>query len=81
LRQVLHDKKREIDAGKLLILLATDGAPTDDQGHLKVDQLRHVLQHERNFENSIPVTIIACTGEYQRIQLNMLNFINRKTKT
>jgi len=65
LRQVLQDKKKEIEERKLLILLATDGAPTDDQGHVKVDELRRVLKYERIPTNRIPVTIIACTGKYQ----------------
>jgi hypothetical protein len=50
---------------KLLVLIATDGAPTDDDGHLRIDELRRVLKHERKPTNRIPVTIIACTGEYQ----------------
>jgi hypothetical protein len=62
MRQVLREKKNEIEERKLLILLATDGAPTDDQGHLKIDELRHVLEHERKPKDRIPVTIIACTG-------------------
>ncbi len=64
LRQVLQDKKKEIEERKLLILLATDGVPTDDQGHAKVDELRRVLKHERIPTDRIPVTIIACTGKY-----------------
>ena len=33
LRRVLRDKQHEIEERKLLILLATDGVPTDNQGH------------------------------------------------
>jgi hypothetical protein len=81
MRQVLHNKKKEIEERKLLILLATDGAPTDDKGHLKINELRHVLEYERKPKDRIPVTIIACTGEYQRFQFNELNLIEEKIQT
>ncbi|CAF4710815.1 unnamed protein product [Rotaria sp. Silwood2] len=54
LRQVLKDKRNEIQQRKLLILLATDGVPTDDN-------------------DRIPVTIIACTGNYKIVQYNPFN--------
>jgi cobalamin biosynthesis protein CobT len=66
LREILRDKKKEIETRKLLILLATDGAPTDDEGIVQVDELRYVLEHERTPIDHIPVTIIACTGEFYR---------------
>jgi hypothetical protein len=65
MREVLENKKKEIQERKLLILLATDGAPTDDQGYQNINELKHVLQHERKPIDRVPVTIIACTGEYQ----------------
>ncbi len=71
LRQILQDKKKEIEERKLLILLATDGAPTDDQGHVKVDELRRVLKYERIPTDRIPVTIIACTGKYESFQFDL----------
>ncbi len=71
LRQILQDKKKEIEERKLLILLATDGAPTDYQGHVKVDELRRVLKYERIPTDRIPVTIIACTGKYQTFQFDL----------
>jgi len=70
MRQILQDKKNEIKERKLLILLATDGEPTDDEGHLKIDELRYVLEYERKPKDRIPVTIIACTGEFQRFRFN-----------
>ncbi|CAF0762515.1 unnamed protein product [Didymodactylos carnosus] len=63
LRKVLYDKQAEIQERKLLILLATDGAPTDESGHQDVKMLEHVLRHERNPINRIPVTFIACTDD------------------
>ncbi|CAF3027656.1 unnamed protein product [Rotaria sp. Silwood2] len=63
LRQVLKDKRNEIQERKLLILLATDGAPTDDNGQPRVDELRKFLLQERKPTDRIPVTIIACTDD------------------
>jgi Mg-chelatase subunit ChlD len=67
LRQVLREKTKEIEERNVLVLIATDGAPTDDQGNLKIDELRKVLKYERQSTQKIPVTIIACTGKYQFI--------------
>ncbi|CAF1383256.1 unnamed protein product [Rotaria sp. Silwood1] len=63
LRRVLHDKQNEIEERKLLILLATDGVPTDNQGHRDIRSFEYVLKHERKPINRIPVTIIACTDD------------------
>ena len=61
-RRVLRDKKHEIAERKLLILLATDGVPTDSQGHRDIRSFEYVLKQERKPFDRIPVTIIACTG-------------------
>ncbi|CAF0949327.1 unnamed protein product [Adineta steineri] len=63
LRRVLRDKQHEIEERKLLILLATDGVPTDNQGHRDIRSFEYVLKHERKPVNRIPVTIIACTDD------------------
>ncbi|CAF3321160.1 unnamed protein product [Rotaria socialis] len=62
-RRVLRDKQNEIAERKLLILLATDGVPTDNQGHRDIRSFEYVLAHERKPSNRIPVTIIACTDD------------------
>ncbi len=67
LRRVLRDKQHEIEERKLLILLATDGVPTDNQGHRDIRSFEYVLKTERKPANRIPVTIIACTGEKKSI--------------
>lgn len=67
LRDILRAKKQEIKERRLLILLATDGAPTDDQGRPKVEELKHFLHSERRPIDRIPVTIIACTGNFDMI--------------
>lgn len=61
-RRVLRDKQNEIAERKLLILLATDGVPTDNQGHRDIRSFEYVLKQERKPTDRIPVTIIACTG-------------------
>ncbi|CAF4740904.1 unnamed protein product [Rotaria sp. Silwood1] len=64
LRQVLHDKKQEIQKRKLLIVIATDGIPTDNNGQPNVQEFFQVLAHERVPIDRVPVTIMVCTGEY-----------------
>jgi len=71
LRQILHEKKQQIQERKLLVLIATDGVPTDDDGYQNVEVFRYVLKNERNPTNQIPVTIIACTGEYQNSKFEL----------
>jgi hypothetical protein len=46
----------------LLILIATDGVPTNENGQQDKKSLEYVLRHERKPISHIPVTIIACTG-------------------
>lgn len=62
-RRVLRDKQNEIAERKLLILLATDGVPTDNQGHRDIRSFEYVLKQERKPFDRIPVTIIACTDD------------------
>jgi len=64
MRQILQEKRQQIQDRKLILLIATDGAPTDDDGYQRIDEFRHILQHERRPTDRIPVTIIACTGKY-----------------
>jgi len=63
LRHVLQEKQLEIQERKLLLLIATDGVPTDDRGQQDIKSLEHVLRHERNPISRILVTIIACTDD------------------
>ena len=73
IREILHEKRQEIRDRKLLLLIATDGEPTDDDGFQTVDEFRHVLKHERNPIDRIPVAIIACTGKYQNLEFQSNN--------
>ena len=67
LRQVLQDKRSQIHERKLLIFLATNGVPTDEQGRPDIRTLQQVLINERRPINQVPVTIIACTGIPKRV--------------
>ena len=52
LRQVLHEKQLKIQEQKLLILIATDGVPTNDNGQHDVKSLENALRHERQPHSS-----------------------------
>lgn len=67
LRQILHDKKVAIQERKLLIIIATDGQPTDDYGTTDIDTLERVLKHERNPVDRVLVTFCACTDDDQAV--------------
>lgn len=67
LQHVLQEKRLEIQERKLLILIATDGVPTNDNGQQDIKSLERALRHERHPINRIPVTIIACTDDHECI--------------
>ncbi|CAF0877971.1 unnamed protein product [Adineta steineri] len=60
---IIASKQLEVQERKLLILIATDGIPTNDSGQQDTKTLENVLRHERKPINRIPVTIIACTDD------------------
>lgn len=65
LRQVLNDKKHSLSEKKLLIILVTDGEPTDDKGNTdgEIQKLFNCLKNERKPINKIHTTILACTDD------------------
>jgi len=63
LRYVLREKQNQIKERKLLILIATDGVPTNENGKQDIKSLEYVLRNERIPISSVPVTIIACTDD------------------
>ena len=67
LRQVLNDKRNHIYERNLLIILATDGIPTDEHERSDTRTLEHVLRNERQPIDRIPVTIMVCTGTLNNI--------------
>lgn len=72
LRQILNDKRDEIQQRKLILLIATDGQPTDHYGNAEVEQFRQFLERERRPIEKIPVTIIACTGRRRRYEESLI---------
>ncbi|KAI8840723.1 hypothetical protein BJ741DRAFT_706082 [Chytriomyces cf. hyalinus JEL632] len=58
---------KESDGGakKLLVLIATDRAPTNDSGEDDRDGLKHVLTNER--PNKVPVVFLACTDDDEEV--------------
>ncbi len=67
LRQILQAKQSEIQERKLLIIIATDGQPTDDYGTTDIETLERVLKHERKPADRILVTFCACTDDDQAV--------------
>jgi len=62
LRHVLQAKKAVSAEKKVLIIIATDGAPTNAQGEVDTAGLRHVLTTERD-PNRFHVQFISCTDD------------------
>ncbi|KAJ3032483.1 hypothetical protein HDV00_007448 [Rhizophlyctis rosea] len=64
LRRVLSDKRPVYaspeSSKKLLIILATDGEPTDEAG---ISTLRHILTNERQPIDRVHVIFVACTDD------------------
>lgn len=61
LRKVFKSYDNERDHNKkMLVLVATDAEPTDDEGNSDVATLAHVIQNERQ-SDKIYVSFLACT--------------------
>lgn len=77
LNEVLHMKRSQIQERKLLILIATDGLPTNDNGQNDLIQLENVLRNERYPSiDRIYITFIACTDDLQSV--GYLNEFDKK---
>jgi hypothetical protein len=68
--RVLQEKATSLAEKKLLIILATDGEPTNDVGKLEDNngvkekqKLYNLLKFQRNPPNKIHTTILACTDD------------------
>ena len=77
LTEVLNIKRPYVHDRKLLILIATDGLPTDDAGQNDIHRLEKVLRNDRypSIEN-IYVSFIACTNDLQSV--GYLNVFDKK---
>ncbi|CAF1463288.1 unnamed protein product, partial [Didymodactylos carnosus] len=63
LRNILRTKGSQAHAGKkLLIFIATDGAPTNDQGQVDIQSLEYVIRKERNPQTTY-ISFLACTDD------------------
>ncbi|CAF0784324.1 unnamed protein product [Adineta steineri] len=68
LSYVLNLKRSRVHDRKLLILIATDGLPTDENGQNDLNALEKVLRHERYPAiDRIYVTFIACTDDHASV--------------
>lgn len=67
LRRILQERQSQIQERKLLIIIATDGQPTDDYGTTDIEALERVLKHERKPADRILVTFCACTDDDQAV--------------
>ncbi|CAF1518433.1 unnamed protein product, partial [Rotaria sordida] len=47
---------------RLLVFVATDGAPTDNYGNVDIQSLENLMRHERQ-SNTMYVTFLACTDD------------------
>jgi hypothetical protein len=72
LRKILANKKDAVAKGKLLILIATDGVPTDDEGRNDTETVEYILKNERKLKYSDPtsayVGFLACTDDKQTME-------------
>ncbi|UJR23543.1 hypothetical protein I4U23_026532 [Adineta vaga] len=76
LRDVLTIKRSHILDRKLLVLIATDGLPTDDRGQSDLLALEKLLRNERQpFIDRIYISFIACTNDLQSV-----GYLNRFDK-
>lgn len=77
LQYVLNLKRHYVHDRKLLILIATDGLPTNDAGQSDLDNLERVLREERYPSmDRIFITFLACTNDLQSV-----NYLNRFDRT
>jgi len=74
IRKVFEDKKHVIIDRKLLVIIATDGVPTDTSGYPDEKLLKRILETERT--DKMYVTFMACTDDK-----STLNYMNNWDKT
>lgn len=70
LQHVLHAKKDIALERNMLVIIATDGSPTNATGRCDTEALRHTLVSERNVKN-VFVTFVACTDDK-----NTMSYLN-----
>lgn len=79
LSEVLTLKKSSTHDRKLLMLIATDGVPTDEKGMSDLPRLQNILQRDRHpFEDRIYITFIACTNDMEAV--GYLNGLDKRAR-
>jgi hypothetical protein len=73
LQSVFNDHLNKLNGKKLLILIATDGEPTDIMGQVRIDDFQQFLS---NRPNNVYTTIVACTDD-----LNSIGYLNGLDKS
>ncbi|CAF1011444.1 unnamed protein product [Adineta steineri] len=67
LRAILKEKNMDNTANRnVLILIVTDGVPTDPKGEVNVDELEKIMRTERS--PTTYVTFIACTDDLEALE-------------
>jgi hypothetical protein len=61
LKQVINDKEGVAKERKLLIIIITDGVPTDRDGEPDVKELERILKYGRKPMDKTFITFVACT--------------------
>jgi hypothetical protein len=74
IRRILAAKRSQAYEKKLLLLIATDGAPTNEYGQTDIGTLEAVLRNERTPQTY--VTFLACTDD-----LEAVNYLNNWDKS
>ena len=76
LQQVFQEKAAVIQERKLLIVLITDGQPTDDVGTIAIPQFMSLM---RSRHKNVHVSIVACTDD--EASMKYLDKLDKKDKT
>ena len=77
LSEILESKRAQVHDRKLLILIATDGVPTNESGLNDLQNLANVLMNDRfPVHDRIYVTFIACTNDLESV--SYLNEFDKK---
>lgn len=63
LKRIIANKKTVMAENNLLIFIATDGAPTDDQGHANIPEMDKYLEHLMAEYPNLYITFMACVSD------------------
>jgi uncharacterized protein YegL len=77
LQTVLNENRNITQQKSLLIIIVTDGQPTDDNGHIKINEFYQALATRQPIDR-IFVSIVACTDDNDSI--SYLNNMDKQIK-